>query len=342
MALTQVQAGVLGSDSQYTGFKNRIINGAMMIDQRNAGAAVTINAAPKTYTLDRWQANAQPTAGVFTVQQSSTAPTGFKNSALLTVTTASTPTSGQYYLFCQRVEGFNVADLAWGTLNAATITVSFWVRSSVTGTYSGSIQNNNADRSYPFTYVINSANTFEYKTVVIPGDTTGTWATDNSVGLFLWLDMGCNASVRATAGSWQSGLYYGASGSVQWITNNGATFYITGVQLEKGSTATSFDYRPYGTELALCQRYYQQYLQLGLATYGTTSNYHENPMYFKCSMRSSPTVTVATGATLNYSTMILRYQTTEGFSILLGPSANGMVAIGNGGAYGNWIATAEL
>ena len=236
-------------------FRNRIINGAMVIDQRNAGAAVT----PTTlaYTLDRWSA-AEQTDGSMTVQQSSTAATGFTNSLLVTVTSADTSLGAtQYAVLRQAVEGFNVADFGWGTANAQTITLSFWVRSSLTGTFGGAIQNSAQDRSYPFSYTISTANTWEYKTVTIPGDTTGTWLTTSGTGLSLWLGLGVGSTYSGTAGAWAGSLAFAPTGAVSLIGTNGATFYITGVQLEKGSTATSFDYRPYGTELTLCQRYYE-------------------------------------------------------------------------------------
>jgi hypothetical protein len=236
-----------------TGFKNRIINGAMVIDQRNAGASVTPSTG--TYTLDRWRAYSN-NGTAFTVQQSSTAPVGFVNSMLITSTAATSVGASDYYFLQQRIEGFNTADLNWGTANAKTITISFWVRSSLTGTFGGALGNNANNRAYPFTYTISSANTYEYKTVTIAGDTTGTWATDNNTGISLVFDIGSGANNIGTAGAWTGSNFFGATGDTKVVATNGATFYITGVQLEVGSTATSFDYRPYGTELALCQRYF--------------------------------------------------------------------------------------
>ena len=250
MPLTQVDQGLLGQYAQYTGFKNRIINGAMVIDQRNAGASVTPN---NSYTLDRWNVINSQTSKL-TVQRSTTAPTGFTNSALITSSSAYSVLTGDYFAFVQPIEGFNVADLAWGTASAITATLSFWVRSSLTGTFGGAITN--GSRSYPFSYTISSANTFEQKTVTIAGDTSGTWATDNTAGIVIRFGLGSGSTFTATAGAWGAGNIVQSTGSVSVVGTNGATFYITGVQLEKGSTATSFDYRPYGTELALCQRYY--------------------------------------------------------------------------------------
>jgi hypothetical protein len=241
----------------YNGFKNRIINGAMVIDQRNAGAAVTINSAANTYTVDRWRAFGQATDGVFTVQQSTTAPTGFIKSLLVTVTTADASIgSTQVYNLAQSIEGLNVSDLAWGTASAQTVTVSFWVQSSLTGTFSGALKNSDGSRAYPFTFTISSANTYEQKSVTISGDTTGTWLTTTGIGITLTFNVGSGSSRLGTAGAWAAANLDGATGSTSLIATSGATLYITGVQLEKGSTATSFDYRPYGTELALCQRYF--------------------------------------------------------------------------------------
>jgi len=245
--------GGTGTTVGYNGFKNRIINGAMVIDQRNAGASVT-QTTSVVYGVDRFFVQGSVTSK-FTAQQSSTAPAGFTNSWLLTSSAATTVGSSDYYYFGQVIEGFNVADLGFGTANAATITVSFWARSSLTGTFSGAILNEANNRSYAFTFTINSANTFEYKTVTIAGDTSGTWLKTNGGGLLVRFALGAGSSFLQAAGSWGTGNVVGATGTTQLISTSGATFYITGVQLEKGSTATSFDYLPYTTELALCQRY---------------------------------------------------------------------------------------
>jgi hypothetical protein len=237
-----------------TGFKNRIINGAMTIDQRNAGASVTPS-VDGTYQIDRWQSTFIPTSK-FSVQQSTTAPTGFRNSTLITSTSAYSVTGTDRLGWQQSIEGFNTADLMWGTANAQTVTLSFWVNCSLTGVIGGSLANSGNARAYPFSFTVNSANTWEYKTVTIAGDTTGTWGTTNGVGINVRFCLGAVASYRNTAGSWVAGDFWGPTGGINFVGTNGATFYITGVQLEVGSTATSFDYRPYGTELALCQRYF--------------------------------------------------------------------------------------
>jgi hypothetical protein len=236
------------------GFRNRIINGAMVIDQRNAGASVTPT-ADSTYTLDRWKTRNGGGAGRFSVIQSSTSAANFPTSVLLTVTTTSAPSGAEIYGLEQDIEGYNMADFGWGTANAQAVTLSFQVRSSLTGTYCISIRNSAADRSYVAEFTINSANTFETKTILIPAITTGTWLSTNSAGILFLVCLGSGSTREGTAGSWQSSNIVATSNQVDWINTSGATFYITGVQLEKGSTATSFDYRPYGTELALCQRY---------------------------------------------------------------------------------------
>ena len=246
------------------GMVNRIINGAMVIDQRNAGASVTPN---NSYTLDRWLGvNSQ--TGKFTVQQNAasvTPPAGFANYLGCTSASAYSIAAGDYFNIQQYIEGFNIADLAWGTASAATITVSFWVRSSLTGTFGGALRNDAGNRSYPFTYTISAANTWEQKSITIAGDTSGTWLTTNGRGITLSLGLGVGSTYSGTAGAWAATNYISATGATSVVGTSGATFYITGVQLEKGSTATSFDYRPYGTELALCQRYYEKSYSIDVA-----------------------------------------------------------------------------
>jgi hypothetical protein len=242
-------------NSQNLGFgmRNRIINGAMVIDQRNAGASVTPTNGQ--FLTDRFGAGLTQ-ASKFTAQQSTTAPTGFINSQSITSSSAYSITSTDKFWIYQPIEGLNIADLAWGTASASTVTLSFWVRSSLTGTFGGSLQNNAQNRSYPFSYTINSANTFEQKTITIAGDTSGTWLTTNGTGIYLNIGLGVGSTFSGTAGAWAGANYFSATGATSVVGTNGATFYITGVQLEKGSTATSFDYRPYTTELQLAQRYY--------------------------------------------------------------------------------------
>jgi hypothetical protein len=249
-------AGGTGTTTGYYGFKNRLINSAMVIDQRNAGASVT-NISGAVYTMDRFAALGSQ-ASKFTVQQNAgsvTPPAGFINYAGVTSSSAYSLLAGDYFTLGQAIEGLNVADLAWGTASAATVTLSFWVRSSLTGTFGGNFRNNGGDRNYPFTYTISSANTWEQKSVTIAGDTSGTWLKTNAIGINVGFGLGVGSTFSGTAGAWSGNNYLGATGATSVVGTNGATFYITGVQLEKGSTATSFDYRPYTTELQLCQRY---------------------------------------------------------------------------------------
>lgn len=273
------------------GFRNRIINGDMRIDQRNAGASVTPASTP-TYTIDRW--NFQYTANSkFSTQQSTTVPSGFNNSMLVTSLSAYSVVSGDIFLVQQSIEGFNTADLAWGTASAATVTLSFWVRSSLTGTFGGALLNNAQDRNYPFTYSISAANTWEQKTITIVGDTSGTWTTDNSVGIRVTFGLGGGATYSGTAGAWAAGSKYTATGAVSVVGTSGATFYITGVQLEAGSVATPFERRPYGTELALCQRYYQDAYSpnCGVGT-GYSSYAYPTPTRTRVTMRATPSVSI--------------------------------------------------
>ena len=251
----------------YDGYKNRIINGAMVIDQRNAGASVT--PASGAFTLDRWNVTTVGGTSKFSVQQNAgaiTPPAGFTNYLGITSLSAYSITAGDIQLITQAIEGFNVADLGWGAAGAATVTLSFWVRSSLTGTFGGSLRNGDNNRSYPFSYSIPAANTWTQISVTVAGDTSGTWYKNSSAGMYVSWGLGVGSTYSGTANAWGGALYGAPTGSVSVVGTNGATFYITGVQLEKGSTATSFDYRPYGTELALCQRYYYKVKAEGIAS----------------------------------------------------------------------------
>ena len=243
-------ASLQGAAASPFGLKNRIINGDMQINQRSfSGTAVDA-----TYSLDRWL-TFSTSASRFTISQSSIAPAGFINSLLITSSSAYTPSASDEFGVSQLIEGLNVSDLGWGTANAQTVTLSFWVRSSVTGTFGGSIGNSGYGRSYPFSYTINAANTWEKETITIPGDTSGTWLTTNGVGIRLRLTIGAGSTYQGPANAWSNTFYDTVTGATNLVSTNGATFYITGVQLERNTTATPFEWIPYGMELALCQRY---------------------------------------------------------------------------------------
>ena len=296
---TSTSGGILGAGNASI-MKNRIINGAMVIDQRNAGASVTpTNTGALTYTLDRW-AGYGSVASKFSVQQNAgsvTPPVGFTNYLGVTSLSAYSVGSSDLFKVQQSIEGFNVADLQWGTANAKTVTVSFWVRSSLTGTFGGALQNNASNRNYPFTYTISAANTWEQKSVTIAGDTTGTWESTTSAGIQVVWGLGMGSSFSGTAGAWAAGNIQSATGATSVVGTSGATFYITGVQLEVGSSATGYEYRQYTTELQLCQRYYQlvadsvgsasAQLAAGMCLSGTDYFF---PLRLSQNMRANPTM----------------------------------------------------
>jgi hypothetical protein len=296
-----------GQDATFGGMRNRIINGDMRIDQRNAGASVTNTAGATTYTLDRWALYGDQ-ASKFTVQQSSTSTTGFINSLLVTSSSSYSVGASEIFNIQQRIEGLNCADLAWGTANAATVTMSFWVRSSLTGTFGGSIMNSAENRNYPFTYTISAANTWEQKSVTIAGDQSGTWLTTNGIGIRIFFSIGTGSSASGTAGAWAAGAKYSATGATSVVGTNGATFYITGVQLEKGSAASAFEHLHYGHSLALCQRYFEKSFEVGTVpadtvgiltdrrqgvAFGSTSAAYQQQ--YRVSKRTAPSMTLYKG-----------------------------------------------
>jgi hypothetical protein len=288
--------------------KNRIINGDMVIDQRNAGASVT--PANGAYTLDRWLVGATQTSK-FTIQQNAgsvTPPTGFSNYLGITSSSAYSVISTDEFEVYQRIEGFNTSDLAWGTANAKTVTLSFWVRSSLTGTFGGSLFNSALNRSYVFSYTIAAANTWEQKSITIAGDTSGTWVgATNGTGIAVLFNIGAGASTTATAGAWNNAFFVAPTGQTSVVGTNGATWYVTGVQLEQNTSATPFERRLYGQELFNCQRYfYKTFGQevapvngaaytngIGVPAIGTayTTSSVRNQVVFPQPMRTTPTVT---------------------------------------------------
>ena len=291
------------SSSGLYGFKNRIINGGMAINQRAYNA--TPSTLYTTYTLDRWFAQ-YSVGSKFSVSQTPSATetgyatrvgAGFTNYLAVTSASSYSISSGDSFAIIQNIEGFNTADLAWGTSNAKTITLSFWVYSSLTGAFGGCFQNSAGNRSYPFTYTISSANTWTQISVTVAGDTSGTWiGATNGIGITLQFGLGNGSSLSGTAGAWAAGDYRAPTGATSVVGTNGATFYITGVQLEKGSTATSFDYRPYTTELQLAQRYCYVVASRAMGETADTTYFYHNALTFPVTMRTTPTMSNATYA----------------------------------------------
>jgi hypothetical protein len=350
--VVDASGGVLAPISSV--MRNRIINGQMTIDQRNAGASST-NA--NTYTVDRWRVFGSQ-ASKWTWQQSTVEPTGFINSLSFTSSSAYTILSTDIFLLQQPIEGLNVFDFGWGTADAKPVTLSFWTRSSLTGTFAGSIRNSGNNRSYVFTYSISSANTWEYKTVTIAGDTTGTWLTTNGIGLVLRFSISTGSNGETTAGSWQAADYYSTSGAVDLLATNGATWYVTGVQLEVGTQATSFEYRQYTTELQLCQRYFETSYPAGATiptalangwSSTTLQNIAEGPsgVIFKVTKRANPTMVMYNAVNAAVGAM---YRASDANSITasfdyIGVNQVGLVRPSSSSAnsyYLHWTASIEL
>jgi hypothetical protein len=292
---------------QVFNFKNRIINGDMRIDQRNAGASVTITANAAQYITDRFMVRGTQ-ASKLTAQQNAgsvTPPSGFINYLGSTSSSAYSVASGDFFVIEQRIEGLNVADLGWGTASAKTLTLSAWVYSSLTGTFGGSVSNNELTRSYPFSFTISSANTWTQISVTIPGDTSGTWLSTNGIGIAVFFNLGSGATYLGTANTWSSSTYLAPTGATSVVGTSGATFYITGVQLEVGSAATGFEYVDYMTQFAMCQRYFEKsYLDgtaVGTFSAGDTNAVRSDPVItsqnafcginFNVRKRTSPTMT---------------------------------------------------
>ena len=289
--------------------RNLIINGNMMIDQRNT------TQTGNGYSVDRW-AIYDNTSATYTLAQDSSAPSGFVNSLKFTTTGTDTSIgSTEQCVIYHQIEGYNITYLNWGTANAKTVTLSFYVRSSLTGTFAGSLGNNGYARSYPFTYTISSADTWEQKTITITGDTTGTWLTTNGVGISLRLAIAAGSSFEATAGAWDSGNYFSVSGATNVVGTASSTFYITGVQLEVGEGASNFENLPYDVQLQRCQRYYEKSCAYATVPnngvydveYLALSNYIDNlnckwQASFKVEKRATPTLTLYGGATGKWQT----------------------------------------
>ncbi len=300
-----IQSGLFDSNSD-TGFKNRIINGAMVIDQRNNGAALT-PIASNNFIVDRFIFSGSQASKFFGGQNynSVTPPIGFKNYAGVQCSTAYTVLAADIFRILHRIEGFNAADFAWGSVNAQPVTLSFNVYSSLTGTFGGSLANSGSSRTYPFSYTVPVANTWTQVNLTIPGETTGTWLTNNGIGVEVNFGLGVGSTYSGAAGNWSGTNYFSTTGAVSVVGTQFATFYITGVQLEKGSVATGFDYRSYGTELALCQRYYYKNLAGNGARFAPSYNYAttgaQGFVGFPVTMRIAPTALEQSGTAADYA-----------------------------------------
>ena len=291
------------------GRKNMVINGDMRISQRVGTTATTTGSG--TFVLDRmrWE---NGNSGSTTAQQVTDAPPGFHNSMKITVTGTDTSiAAGEYSYFRHVIEGNNMNHLEWGSPNAKTVTLSFWAKSSIVGDHGGSLWNDAFNRSFPFNYRINVANTWEYKSITVPGCTDGVWQTGTARGMNIGFVQLSGSTYTGPPGQWNSTGDIAPTSHVNLLATNGATLYITGIQLEVGKNATEFEHRSYGEELALCQRYYQNSFHQSSGKYpGNTDN--DNGMIQTCwsdgnspfgmfptPMRAQPTVTLRQRGTNN-------------------------------------------
>jgi hypothetical protein len=295
------------------GVRNRIINGNMRIDQRNAGSAATVSS---DYTVDRWKFQEGGSGGqVVSVQQVTDAPVGFLNSFKLTNTTASSSvTADAYNMFWQSVEGLNWSDLEWGTSDAKSVTISFWVKASIAGNYSLAVRSSTNDRSYVTPYAISSADTWEYKTVTIAAPTSGTFNTDNTKAIQVAFthSMGSNYTSSGN-NAWQSESKLGATGTQVALSNTvNSTWQVTGVQLETGTTATPFENLQYGQQLAMCQRYYIKITDPAACGVAAGGNSARNSIFLPVTMRANPSV-LASGTFNFYNGAATRTGTVVGY-----------------------------
>ena len=293
-------AKIIDIGGQQLSNRNLLINGDMQISQRNGTASAAV--VGNTYTLDRWQSVNDAGSSKFTVQQVTDAPVGFYNSLKMTSSSAYTPTSTEVFGIGQKIEGKNTNWLMFGSSNAKSITISFFVKSSLTGTFNGSVLNADMLRGYPWTYTISSANTWEYKTVTVAGSQDGTWHNDSREGMRIFWNFGSGTYRSGTAGQWSTTQYtFGATGATQAVATNGATLQITGCQVEVGGTATTFEHRSIGEEFARCQRYYQQYVNISAVGYvpNNSSRTYSHGFFFPVEMRAAPTMSITNTGSSN-------------------------------------------
>ena len=320
MSQTKVAAPFVSNNAN---FRNKIVNGDLSVDQRNGTA--TINGTSVTYNVDRFLGRGVASAGVFTLAQDTTSPDNFTSSIKATVTTAdSSIATGSSYRLQTNIEGSNMADMNWGSSSARTAVLSFYVRSSVTGTFGLSVANGNFDRFRVFSYTIDSADTWERKIITVPGDTSGTWPTNNTMSVRLNWSLGIGTNVDGTVGSYGSSTAEGLQGQTNLIATNNATFYLTGVQFEVDSGgATDFEHLPTDIQLQRCKRYYYQLPDTPTSSYRVlTSTWLINSTLASAdqmnpvSMRAAPTITIV------------------GTPLMTDNTTNASIAVGLGSNYG--------
>lgn len=326
---------------------NKIINGNMLVAQR--GTTGTAVAGGSYLACDRWKAWEASDAAV-TVSQETDGPTGkFTKCLKYNITTADASiTAAQFGMVRQMIEGHNIIDLGFGTASAQSVTISFWVKSSLTGSHGAALNNGNEDRSYPFAYTVSSANTWEYKTVTIPGDTSGTWDTDNTAGMIVTFGLGAGTDYQGTADAWQAGNKFQPSSTVQNIGTI-SNWNVTGVQLEAGGAASNFEQLQFSDQFQLCQRYYAVQ-DAAVNAYSSTGVVGFS---FNTAMRAAPTLTFSfggvtnrvyrldTGATADL-TVAGSTLTTTGFSHLYAFSPGSWASAAGVGFTSNFVFSAEL
>jgi len=294
----------LGSPAA-SGLSNRNIvrNGAMEVHQR--GGTITASTSGP-YSLDRLQIWANGDGG-FDVSQSTTAPAGFKNSLKVDVTSADTSiASDAYKLLYYRMEGVDTVPLKLGTANAVTATISFYVRSNVTGNHSFGIRNDAANRAYFALYNISVADTWERKSITIPLDTTGTWPTTTAGCLALIFSFASGSNFDVTSNNaWESGNLIQAANAVNLFSSDSNEWYMTGLQMEIGEVATPFEHEDVGTTLAKCQRYYFRWnasanLEPFCMAFNNGSTVSDGVFSFPVTMRATPTALEQSGTAGNY------------------------------------------
>ena len=307
--------------------RNIIVNGAMVISQRGTSFTSVGNG---DYTLDRFRVYSSG-GGVFNVDQASDGPDDFTKSLKVTVATNDASIgSSDYYMLNSRLEGYDTAKFNFGTSAAKTVTLSFYVKSSLTGTFGGSFTNSSEANAYIFSYTINAANTWERKTVTITGQTSGTWATDNTNSIRIYWDLGCGSGNVSGSTGWGSGAY-GLSSTVQLVGTSSATWQITGVQLEVGDTPTDFEHEPHSVTLQKCQRFYTKNSSTAVYQAFIPSGFTERQFYtfFPVSMRTNPTVTTA-------------FSTGSATNVLIGTGEVKWVHGSSNFTISSWTADAEL